>query len=185
MCSSVSLPVAPLAGIIHAAGYHCLPRRACPNLGVSNRGTVTMGGGQECSVTAQNERLTLLMIRKAAFPRGPAFYLRPVRKPERQSLHEAVMRNALKQDPRPLRGDTSGRVLNATLRKQRSLLDDRDGRLGDLVERSNRLGVCRVRLLGDDQLGKLSRDVYVRLLHRPADYGAPSPCSSNANYGRP
>jgi hypothetical protein len=73
------------------------------------------------------------------------------------------MRSALRKDRRRSAEAQERRVLNTMLRKQtqRCLLQHCDGRLGDLIERGNRLGVGLVSLLGYDQLGKLGSDIHV------------------------
>ena len=96
------------------------------------------------------------------------------------------MRNALEKGVPPRRVDAERPVLNATLRKQKlpCLLQHCDGRLGDLVERGNRLGIGRVSLLRHDQLGELGSDIHVGLLYGATNYGAPPASSGDANHGR-
>ena len=138
------------------------------------------------SFTAQNESESWCAIRKTSFSRGRFIYRRRAAKPGLRLLGEAVMRNALEKGVPPLREDAERPVLNAMLRKHKQpcLLQHCDGRLRDLVERGNRLGIGRVSLLRHDQLGELGSDIHVGLLYRATNYGAPPASSGNAHHGR-
>jgi len=90
-------------------------------------------------------------------------------------IREADMRRIKMKPASPLRSNSERRAVNAMLRNflRKVLLDHCQGCLRERIERGNRLGIRRVRLLRHDQLGKFSRDIHIGLFDIAANHFAP------------